>query len=82
MTPEQHAEFLRDAVRRYVAGGGEQHLDTLVHLAKVGRRISVRVEALCDRTERNLNEEDRDRQLLLEELITDLRLLTDTLPSY
>jgi hypothetical protein len=32
MTPEDHADILRDAVRLHVPGGGEQHLEALLEL--------------------------------------------------
>lgn len=68
MTPDEMAEPLRHAVRTYVPGGGEQLLDQLVDLAKGGEIL-----ALVDAAESALNDERADRQLILEQLIDDVR---------
>jgi hypothetical protein len=84
MTAQEHADVLRDAVRRHVAGGGEQHLDQLVELAedadvayRKGRSdLAFIVRGLADSADALLNDEHQDRQLLLEHLIRDLRKVT------
>lgn len=85
-TPDEHADQLRDAVRQYVAGGGEQHLDQLLELAnrsyhdtdyRQGRAdLALIVRGLADGAWEELSDENRDRQLLLENLIVNLRRVT------
>lgn len=48
---DELARPLRDAVRRYVPGGGAQFLDALVERAEDAAILAERVKALCDRAE-------------------------------
>lgn len=83
MTPQEHAEELREAVR-HVPGGGEQHLEALLDLAqdaetnyRKGREdVAIIVRGLADAAWEQLSNDRRDRQVLLETLITNLRRVT------
>lgn len=72
---DELARPLRDAVRRHVAGGGEQFLDALVARAEDAHEILAKVRELAERAETRIGSEhrhDSDRYNL-EDLIKGLR---------
>jgi hypothetical protein len=72
-TPEELGEVLREPLRLALPASGEPCLDRLVAMAKRGREIENMIRGAVDLTDTAMDDGGRDRQILLEHLIRDIR---------